>query len=165
MYLPKLNIKSAYPIYSGINFGLITHKLELQLNDLYNKLKNDILFLPCEEVIYKSIGFKMIHTNKDCAGYCDLDNKTIAYKEGGLDTILHEICHVLQANEMEIFKSEFSFNLKFEQQCVSMSYSLMKRLCPSHYFYLDTYFTENDAKFLLNWYGDSVYNDTSLILK
>lgn len=165
-------------LYNKINIGTLdfefkgrSYKKELlnEMKNLVSKINNSTKnkhSISAEDFVGVATGYDLIITDENCGGYCDRDNKEIAINESSVDSksiIIHECCHVLQYNVGLIDNCDrvlLSDNIKFEQQCETMAYLINLKLFnsdrPQDY---TSYFSKNDAEFLIDWYGECIQND------
>jgi hypothetical protein len=159
----KLN---GHKFYLGINDKIINSKIKKFINEKIKVFYNKKLHYnaPYIDIIGYLCDYNLIITDKNCGGYCDINNKIIGYKNGGLGTIFHEISHTFQ-KELGFFEKKqniISEDIFIEQQCETMAYYLYngifkyKQITCKNF---NSYFEIEDIKFLIDWYGDEKEND------
>jgi len=168
-------------LYDKIDFRTLdfefkgrSYKKELlnEMKNLINKINSSTKNkheITSEDFVGVATGYNLILTDENCGGYCDRDNMEIATNENNIDSkniIIHECCHVLQYNVGLIDNCDrvlLSDNLKFEQQCETMAYLINLKLFnsdrPQDY---TSYFSKEDAEYLMYWYGGWIQNDLIL---
>jgi len=149
-------LQSNIKIYSSVTPELINNDIIKAIKDKVNifkkKLKHDA---PYEDIIGHLCDYEMIETDEDVSGYCDLEGKKIAYKEGGLPIIFHEIGHTIQY-DLGYFEHEpiMSSRITVEQQCETIAYYMYnaiykhKTLGPDAF---TSYFTKHDLLWFRDW--------------
>lgn len=146
-------------IYYRPSIDLINNHLKKELDKTANVFKNKLMDASFSDVVGELTGFDLIKTDLKCGGYCDIENKEIAHVSGGINTILHEISHVIQhKHELLEHKKKLSENLVIEQQAETMAkYLYMKIYDKTDVF--DAYFTKDSILFLSDWYKDNCEQD------
>lgn len=127
---------------------------------------------PKSEIVGVLTGYELIKTQKDCGGYCDYQNGIIAinnkwWETFTIGTMFHEIAHSFKA-DLEAYRDEnrlLSAMLLDEIETDVVSKYMLDRLYPGAIpddDVLNYKWSEKDAKFLLDWYGDWAWDDLNL---
>lgn len=121
------------------------------------------------ELVGNLTEFKLVGTDLWCGGYCDFANKEIAYRNGGLETILHEIGHALQAkadyftpkSRLKDGLLSLSWELYTEQEAEAIGYYLyvilLGKTPPKGYF--SDYFKASTINYVKWWFDDVLIHD------
>jgi len=116
---PYIISDAGVKIYNTISNDLIDKNIIKRIDktvDIFNE-KIKTLKAPFEDVVGYLSDYKLIKTNKNCGGYCNFKGKEIAYVSGGIETIIHEVCHSIQADMglLNDFSKLLSDNIRIEQ--------------------------------------------------
>jgi hypothetical protein len=155
-------------IAQHISLSLLNDDLNKIIRDnirlFHNKLKKDA---PYAEIIGYLTDYELVKTDLACGGWCSRYSKEIAYVNGGLSTIFHEIGHAFQA-KCGIIKEEkkilLSQEIAIEQQAETIAYVMYNKLI-GHSNNFTSYFKIEDIKFLDLWYKDSEIYENDLKIK
>lgn len=156
-------------LFDKPSIQLITSDVKKLLDEKINLFKDKNLYSSSyDEMVGVMIDHKLIETDLNCSGYYDDQSKEIAYVDGGLPTLFHEISHGIQY-ECGIFEKDLrlaSSYINMEQQCESMNKYMYEKLFPHiklNSSNFTAYFKKNDIDWLLNeWCVGLLENDIKI---
>ncbi|WP_128545082.1 hypothetical protein [Larkinella soli] len=119
---------------------------------------------PFAEIVGVLSGYDFESTERNVSGYCDTYNRVIAYREGGLPTLYHELAHAIQAEEGKFVAAnvELSWWARMEQEAESMAfylYNLIHRDAPLGVDHFGAYFNTEHLDFLREYMDGYVQDD------
>jgi hypothetical protein len=119
---------------------------------------------PYAEIVGVLSGYNLISTDKDCSGYCNTYDKEIAYSDGGVLVLYHELTHVVQS-DLGYYENQKSLanGIRLEHEAESAAEYMLSRLHPGmKNIYLPSYYDIGGVEFYKDWFNGWLEDDLTI---